>query len=112
MMIRSFSSDDEDEIATPDVEEGGAVVAAQAIVPDIGDMGGEITDLGEEDVDHRPVPRISIHAFCETPAVTALLEKASVDRRLSKAHLTIHMGGLAKAINQFSVDLDTEPDHS
>ena len=95
------SSDDEDEIATPDVEEGGAVVAAQAIVPDIGDMGGEITDLGEEDVDHRPVPRISIHAFCETPAVTALLEKASVDRRLSKAHLTIHMGGLAKAINQF-----------
>lgn len=63
--------------------------------------GGAISDLGEEDVDHRPVPRISIHAFCETPNVTALLEKASVDRRLSKAHLTIHMGGVAKAIDHF-----------
>jgi pilus assembly protein CpaE len=33
--------------------------------------------------------------------VTALLEKASVDRRLSKAHLTIHMGGVNKAIDHF-----------
>ena len=63
--------------------------------------GGEITDLGEESVDHRPVPRISIHAFCETPEITNLLEKASVDRRLSKAHLTIHMGGINKATDHF-----------
>lgn len=63
--------------------------------------GGDITDLGDSEVDHRPVPRISIHAFCETPDATALLEKASVDRRLSKAHLTIHMGGVNKAIDHF-----------
>ena len=63
--------------------------------------GDEITDLGDDTVDHRPVPRISIHAFCETPDVTHLLEKASVDRRLSKAHLTIHMGGINKATDHF-----------
>ena len=79
-----------------DAETGSALVATGAA-----GYGDAVTDLGDEEVDHRPVPRISIHAFCETPATTALLEQASVDRRLSKAHLTIHMGGLNKAIDQF-----------
>lgn len=82
-------------------EAGSALVAASGGMLDAGDYGGEVTDIGDEDIDHRPVPRISIHAFCETPATTALIEKASVDRRLSKAHLTMHMGGLAKAVDQF-----------
>ncbi len=85
----------------PAGDAGGALVAASGGVMDPADLGGEITDLGDTEVDHRPVPRISIHAFCETPATTALIEKASVDRRISKAHLTMHMGGLAKAIDQF-----------
>ena len=95
-----FVEDDGDQ---PAAESAGALVAAGAgasVIENSG-YGGEITDLGEEEVDHRPVPRISIHAFCETPAATALLEKAAVDRRLSKTHLTIHMGGVAKAIDQF-----------
>lgn len=100
---------DEDDFAENDgateaaVESAGALVTAGAgaSIIENGGYGGEITDLGEEEVDHRPVPRISIHAFCETPATTALLEKAAVDRRLSKTHLTIHMGGVAKAIDQF-----------
>jgi pilus assembly protein CpaE len=83
----------------------GALVAAAAVTGagalEEQNYGGAVSDFGEEDVDHRPVPRISIHAFCETPETTALLEKASVDRRLSKAHLTIHMGGIAKAIDHF-----------
>ncbi|GJL93903.1 MAG: pilus assembly protein CpaE [Hyphococcus sp.] len=78
----------------------GALVTASGAVMDAAGYGSDVTDI-EEEVDHRPVPRISIHAFCETPATTALLEKAAVDRRLSKAHLTIHMGGLAKAVDQF-----------
>lgn len=95
-----------DDIAESDsqeiMEEGaGALVAASGMPMDPAGYGGEITDLGDEEVDHRPVPRISIHAFCETPATTALLEKAAVDRRLSKAHLTIHMGGVSKAVDQF-----------
>ncbi|MHA7872138.1 MAG: AAA family ATPase [Hyphococcus sp.] len=89
--------------AAPDgaAETAGALVAASGAPMEPVGYGGDVTDLGEEGVDHRPVPRISIHAFCETPATTALLEKAAVDRRLSKAHLTIHMGGIAKAVDQF-----------
>ena len=47
------------------------------------------------------MPRIAIHAFCETPDTTVLLERAAVDRRLAKTHLTVHMGGLAKAVDHF-----------
>ncbi len=65
------------------------------------DMGDEVSDYGSGDDDHRPVPRISIHAFCETPETTALLERAAVDRRLSKTHMTMHMGGLPKAVDHF-----------
>ncbi|MBI1366930.1 MAG: CtpF protein [Alphaproteobacteria bacterium] len=74
-----------------------------SIAPDDGhyDVGGPVGEFGEEEVDHRPVPRISIHAFCETPATTAILEQAAVDRRLAKTHLTMHMGGMAKAIDHF-----------
>jgi pilus assembly protein CpaE len=60
-----------------------------------------VGEFAGDEADHRPVPRISIHAFCETPGVTTILEQAAVDRRLSKAHLTMHMGGLAKAIDHF-----------
>lgn len=82
-------------------ETGSALVASTSTMLDSGAYGDAMTDLGDDEVDHRPVPRISIHAFCESPATTALLEKASVDRRLSKTHLTIHMGGIAKAVDQF-----------
>ncbi len=46
----------------------------------------------------RPVPRISIHAFCEFPDTGAALQRAGGDRRLSKAHLTVQLGGIAAAV--------------
>ena len=46
----------------------------------------------------RPVPRISIQAFCETDGVAQPIERAGEDRRMSKAHLKVHMGGIATAI--------------
>jgi pilus assembly protein CpaE len=49
----------------------------------------------------RPVPRISIHAFCEFPDTGAALQRASSDRRLSKAHLTVELGGVNAAIEHF-----------
>ena len=103
----SFDEDDFEEPETAAEPSQGALVTAAvavrggALEQHTQPYGGDITDLGDSEVDHRPVPRISIHAFCETPDVTALLEKASVDRRLSKAHLTIHMGGVNKAIDHF-----------
>src|ERR1700758_4105831 len=50
----------------------------------------------------RPVPRISIHAFCEFPDTGAALQRAAADRRLSKAHLTVQLGGIAAAIEHYN----------
>lgn len=61
----------------------------------------EFSDLDDDGTYHRPVPRISIHAFCETNRNTALLERAAVDRRLTKAHFTMHNGGLQKAVDLY-----------
>ncbi|MDX8435863.1 MULTISPECIES: CpaE family protein [Mesorhizobium] len=46
----------------------------------------------------RPVPRISIQAFCETEGVASPVRLAGDDRRMAKAHLKVHMGGIATAI--------------
>ena len=42
-----------------------------------------------------PAPRVSVQAFCETVATAAAARAASEDRRLAKAHLSVHMGGIA-----------------
>lgn len=46
----------------------------------------------------RPIPRIAIQAFCETPEVVAALEGAAQDRRMSRAHVKVLMGGLPAAV--------------
>ncbi|RME95930.1 MAG: CtpF protein [Alphaproteobacteria bacterium] len=46
----------------------------------------------------RPIPRINIQAFCENPATAQILQNASQDRRLSKAHVTVQMGGIDAAV--------------
>lgn len=55
--------------------------------------------------DHRPVPRINIHAFCETDRTCALMEKVANDRRLSKAHVNIFMGGVKKASRHYQQEV-------
>lgn len=49
----------------------------------------------------KPVPRITIHAFCEFPESGSTIQRAGEDRRLAKAHLTVHMGGVAAAVEQY-----------
>lgn len=46
----------------------------------------------------RPVPRISVQAFCETDAVAKPIERAAADRRMAKAHVKVHMGGIETAV--------------
>jgi pilus assembly protein CpaE len=48
-----------------------------------------------------PVPRISVQAFCETLGVARAVEEAALDRRMSKAHVKVHMGGVPAAIEAF-----------
>lgn len=40
-----------------------------------------------------PLPRVSIQAFCETPEIARLIERATTDRRMEKAHVKVQMGG-------------------
>ena len=47
--------------------------------------------------DVRPIPRISIQAFCETPDLVAVIEAAAADRRMARAHVKVHTGGIAAA---------------
>lgn len=49
----------------------------------------------------RPVPRISIQAFCETEGVAVPIERAGGDRRMGKTHLKVHMGGLPSALEMY-----------
>ena len=49
----------------------------------------------------RPIPRISIQAFCEEPIVAQVIQTASEDRRLTKAHVSVHMGGATAAVAHY-----------
>ncbi|MET3593331.1 pilus assembly protein CpaE [Mesorhizobium shonense] len=66
------------------------------------DTPADTGDLSQQDIAAmqalRPVPRISIQAFCETEGVANPIGRAGEDRRMAKAHLKVHMGGIATAI--------------
>ena len=49
----------------------------------------------------RPVPRISIQAFCESSSTADTIQLAAEDRRLSKANVSVHMGGAAAAVGHY-----------
>jgi pilus assembly protein CpaE len=49
-----------------------------------------------------PAPRVSVQAFCETVETAAAVQAAGEDRRMSKAHLKIQMGGIAAAAEAYS----------
>lgn len=53
---------------------------------------GDIADI-------RPIPRINIQSFCESEIIAQTLESASRDRRMARAHVKVHMGGVAAAID-------------
>jgi pilus assembly protein CpaE len=48
-----------------------------------------------------PAPRVSVQAFCETVESAAAIQAAGEDRRMAKAHVRIHMGGLAAAVEAY-----------
>ena len=70
------------------------------------------------DVYISPAPRVSVQAYCASVAVATTVRAASEDRRLGKAHLSVHMGGVAAAIEAYQkaptpnvIVLETEADH-
>ncbi len=97
-------ADDEDLPEATDIdaeaEDATELVSIAAAVPDFSDDEGDFEDMRMGD-DHRPVPRINIDVFCESTEFSDLMEKAALDRRLAKAHVTIMSGGIQKAAEYF-----------
>lgn len=52
----------------------------------------------DDGTDVRPVPRISLQAFCDTPEIYGVVDAASADRRFAKVHVKAHMGGIPAAV--------------
>src|SRR3979411_3370619 len=48
-----------------------------------------------------PAPRVSVQAFCDTVETAAAVQSAAEDRRLSKAHIKVQMGGMTAAIEAY-----------
>jgi len=50
----------------------------------------------------RPLPRISVHAFCESEAMARVMERCGQDRRMAKVSLRISSASIAAAANMFA----------
>src|SRR5690606_10956138 len=68
----------------------------------------------------RPLPRISIHAFCESEAMQRTMERMSHDRRMAKVNMRITNGSTDAAANMFTfsptpnliiLETDAQPRH-
>ncbi|SON54413.1 septum site-determining protein MinD [Hartmannibacter diazotrophicus] len=56
--------------------------------------------------DFRPIPRISLQAFVDSPEIARVLDSMAADRRMARTHVKIHMGGL-NAANDFYLSAPT-----
>jgi len=74
------------------------MIADQGVAPD--DQQPMVSE-GDSVANARPIPRISIQAFCEGQQTDEVLQVSSDDRRLSKAHGSVHMGGPTAAISHY-----------
>jgi len=66
-----------------------------------GDTGTSPAEQAAQDEHISPVPRISIQAFCTAADTAAAMQAAGDDRRMTKAHLKIQMGGMTAAIEAY-----------
>ena len=68
-----------------------------------GDAAASHAEGAVHDEHIAPVPRISIQAFCVSSDTAAAMQSAGEDRRMSKAHLKVQMGGMTAAIESYRV---------
>lgn len=77
---------------------------AEPTIDDTGELAGHhdhFSEAAESLVKARPIPRISIQAFCEGSGTAEALQVAAEDRRLSKTHVSLHMGGAQAAVAHY-----------
>lgn len=75
--------------------------AQTAVEDEIEDVDAAQNETQSGNERARPIPRISIQAFCDDPRTAEVLQYAAEDRRLSKAHVSVHMGGIGAAIAHY-----------
>src|SRR3954462_10811133 len=66
-----------------------------------GDPSAAIAEPVVQEEHIAPVPRISIQAFCTAADTAGAMQAAGEDRRMTKAHLKIQMGGMPAAIEAY-----------
>lgn len=90
--------------------EGSAAASAAMASPEAAQVSheqamaapaAEQQNLTASDVCARPLPHINIQAFCEDQNTANILQQASQDRRLSKTHVSVQMGGLDAASDYY-----------
>lgn len=59
------------------------------------------SDAADPSVAIRPVPRITVQAFCESADIQAAFLEAAEERRMTKAHTTVQMGGTRAAVEYY-----------
>jgi len=47
------------------------------------------------------IPQITIHVFCDTPAIVGAMERTLADRRMSRANAKLHPGGIVAATDMY-----------
>ncbi|KAE8238247.1 hypothetical protein A4X03_0g8889, partial [Tilletia caries] len=78
-----------------------------AIDYDIGETNGGYRDASQTVIAGevealRPLPRISIHAFCVSDTVHRTMEQCAVDRRMARVSMRVTHGNIAAAANMFA----------
>ncbi|MCA1300792.1 AAA family ATPase [Stappia indica] len=66
--------------------------------PSLSQLADPVTEPPVDTMALRSIPRIAIQAFCESEAVIGVIEGVGADRRMAKAHVKVHKGGIAAAI--------------
>ncbi|MGH6926582.1 MAG: AAA family ATPase [Propylenella sp.] len=61
------------------------------------DISSDGDEAAPRSPEARPIPRITIQAFCDTPEIAGTIETAAMDRRMSRAHVKVHTGGINAA---------------
>jgi len=67
------------------------------------EKAGHIESPGSSEAEEfiAPAPRVSVQAFCETAETASIIQTAAEDRRLTKVHLRMQMGGVAAALESY-----------
>lgn len=58
------------------------------------------SNAGQQDLVAQ-VPRISIHVYCDTQQTAEMAQHAAADRRMQRAHTSVHLGGITAAFHAF-----------